>query len=223
MVGIGSNLSNTAVAQTTGTATLIVDAQVINDNGGSAQASDLIVCIVDYGGTNPEPQCFPGSESGTAVTLQTSGQGYAVDQQNAYDLGYLPYTSDPDCVFFVNEQEERILQPGETYYCTIFFDDGYDGEAPQVTFKVEDGKGKELSSGSSTTSKSIEIKFTATDNIGVTSVECSLDGPTLHKEYSPCTSPIELSNLKKGFYIFSVTARDAYGNEQQTYFSWTVK
>lgn len=227
MASIGSSLSNTAEAQTTGTATLIVDAQVINDDGGAAQASDFTICIVDYGGTNPEPQCFAASETGTAVILQTSGQGYAVEGAvNARELGYEPYTAESDCVFFVNEEEGRIMQPGDTYHCTVFFDDAQsDTEAPQVTFKVEDDKGVELSNGGSTTSKSIEIKFTATDNVGVTNVECSLDGPgtIFDKQFSTCTSPIELSKLKKGTYIFTAIASDEAGNQEPETFTWTVK
>ena len=66
LVGIGS-VSNTSGGTKTATATLIVDAQVINDNGGAAQASDFTICIFDYGGTNPEPQCFQGSETRKAL------------------------------------------------------------------------------------------------------------------------------------------------------------
>ena len=100
-----------------------------------------------------------------------------------------------------------------------------DTEAPQVTFNVQDKKGRQLSDGSTTNSKDIRIEFTTTDNVGVTSVECSLDGPgtTSDKQFSPCTSPIELSKLAKGTYTFTVVATDAAENEGTYTFKWIVK
>ncbi len=214
----------TAEAQTAGTATLIVDAQVINDDGGTAQASDFTICIIDYGGTNPEPRCFPGSETGTAVTLQTSGLGYAVDAPDARDLGYEPFSAgSPYCVR--NVPSDGSIEPGDTYYCTVYFDDVPPNEPPQVTFNVEDNKGRELSNGGSTTSKNIEIKFTVTDDQNsVESVECSLDGPgtKFDEQFSPCISPIELSKLVKGTYTFTASATDEAGNIGTASFTWTV-
>jgi hypothetical protein len=100
-----------------------------------------------------------------------------------------------------------------------------DTEAPQVTFNVQDKKGRVISDGSTTNSKGIRIEFTATDNVGVTDVECSLDGPgkTFDKQFSPCTSPIELSKLAKGTYTFTVVATDAAENEGTYTFKWIVK
>jgi hypothetical protein len=100
-----------------------------------------------------------------------------------------------------------------------------DTEAPQVTFNVQDKKGRVISDGSTTNSKDIIIEFTATDNVGVTSVECSLGGPgtTFDKQFSPCTSPIELSKLAKGTYTFTVVATDEAENEGTYTFKWIVK
>ena len=100
-----------------------------------------------------------------------------------------------------------------------------DTEPPQVTFNVQDKKGRQLSDGGTTNSKDIRIEFTTTDNVGVTSVECSLDGPgtTFDKQFSPCTSPIELSKLAKGTYTFTVVATDAAENEGTYTFKWIVK
>jgi hypothetical protein len=101
-----------------------------------------------------------------------------------------------------------------------------DTETPQVTFNVEDRKGRELSDGSTTNSKSVRIDFIATDNIGVTSVECSLDGPgtTIYdRQFSSCTSPIVLSKLAKGSYMFTVVATDESENEGTYTFNWIVK
>ena len=101
-----------------------------------------------------------------------------------------------------------------------------DTEAPQVTFNVEDRKGKQLSDGSTTNSKDIRIEFTATDNVGVTTVECSLDGPgttTFDKQFSPCTSPIELNKLAKGTYTFTDVATDEAENQGTYTFKWIVK
>jgi hypothetical protein len=101
-----------------------------------------------------------------------------------------------------------------------------DTEAPLVTFNVEDRKGRELSDGSTTNSKDVRIEFTATDNVGVTSMECSLDGPgtTIYdRQFSSCTSPIVLSKLAKGSYMFTVVATDEAENEGTYTFNWIVK
>ncbi|HMF82949.1 MAG TPA: hypothetical protein VKI01_06715, partial [Acidimicrobiia bacterium] len=49
------------------TATLTVIKHVVNDNGGTAQASDFTMSVT---GTNPNPASFSGTESGTDVVLQ---------------------------------------------------------------------------------------------------------------------------------------------------------
>jgi len=80
---------------------------VINDNGGTANASDFWINVY---GNNPTPGSFPGSEDGTDVKI---GPGYYGVYENGLP-GYIPSYS-PEC----NDQ----INLGETKTCTITNDD----------------------------------------------------------------------------------------------------
>lgn len=67
--------------------------------------------------------------------------------------------------------------------------------------------------GASTTSTTASASFTGTDNIGVTSFECSLDSTTA---YSTCTSPKSYTSLTTGTHTIRVRAKDAAGNTDQS-------
>src|SRR5205823_2599311 len=89
-------------------ATLIVIKHVINDNGGTAVASDF---TLDSGGTNDTPDNFPGAESpGTNVTLDA---GY----YNVSLPGAPPYTN------FSATCRPGTLANGQTKTCTVTNDD----------------------------------------------------------------------------------------------------
>ncbi len=58
----------------------------------------------------------------------------------------------------------------------------------------------------------VSFSFTGTDNVGVTSFECSIDGGAT---FAACTSPQNYT-LADGTYTFMVRALDAAGNKDQT-------
>jgi hypothetical protein len=80
---------------------------VINDNGGTAIASDF---GINVDGNNPTPSSFPGSETGTDVKI---GPGW----YNVYEYGFSGYKASysPEC----NDQ----INLGENKTCTITNDD----------------------------------------------------------------------------------------------------
>lgn len=80
---------------------------VINDNGGTANASDFGINI---NGNNPIPSSFPGSETGTNVTIYPGWY-------DVYEYGLPGYksTSSIEC--------NGIINLGENKTCTITNDD----------------------------------------------------------------------------------------------------
>ena len=70
------------------------------------------------------------------------------------------------------------------------------------------------------TATTASIAFTGTDNVAVTSYECSLDSAT----FATCTSAQSLSGLAVGPHTFRVRAKDAAGNVDATPAScaWSV-
>jgi Prealbumin-like fold domain len=87
---------------------LIVIKHVINDNGGTAVASDFTMTVT---GNSPSPASFPGAESpGTDVTLQPGA--YSVSESGP--SGYTESDS-ADC--------SGSIAAGETKTCTITNDD----------------------------------------------------------------------------------------------------
>jgi hypothetical protein len=88
-------------------ATLMVVKHVINDNGGSAVASDFTMSVT---ATDPSPASFPGDEAGTSVSLDAGN--YAVTETGL--AGYTESDS-ADCI--------GTIANGETKTCTITNDD----------------------------------------------------------------------------------------------------
>jgi len=88
-------------------ATLTVIKHVVNDNGGTAQASDFTMNVT---GSNPSPASFAGDEGGTNVTLDAGS--YSVGESGP--SGYSESDS-ADC--------SGSIANGETKICTITNDD----------------------------------------------------------------------------------------------------
>lgn len=102
----------------TNTATIHVIKKVINNDGGTAVASDF---IINVDGTDVSPDSFDGSEDGVEVTLDAGS--YEVTETNL--PGYFQSDSD-DC--------SGTIAAGETKTCTIINDDIATDEdvAPQL-------------------------------------------------------------------------------------------
>lgn len=84
-----------------------------------------------------------------------------------------------------------------------------DRTAPIVTITSGPGNG---------TATNATFAFTATDNVGVAGVDCSLDGST----FSICASPKAYSGLGATSHTFVARARDAAGNLGSASWSWTI-
>ena len=96
------------------TATLIVIKHVINDNGGTASASDFTMAVT---GDSPSPASFSGAESpGTTVTLNAGSYNATESAVTGYSASY-----SADCT--------GSIAPGATKTCTITNDD----IAPTIT------------------------------------------------------------------------------------------
>ncbi len=103
---LDSNIVHTT-GSTSCTGTLVVVKHVINDNGGTVQASDFTLQVY---GTNPNPNSFVGDETGVAVTINPGV--YSVDENLI--VGYSK-TLSADC--------SGTILAGETKICTITNDD----------------------------------------------------------------------------------------------------
>jgi len=88
---------------------LIVIKDVVNDNGGTAVASDFTMSV---SGNNPSPASFPGAESlGTMVALDAGS--YSVTESSV--LGYTQTSISDDC--------SGSIAVGQTKTCIITNDD----------------------------------------------------------------------------------------------------
>ena len=81
---------------------------VVNDNEGTAKASDFTIYVW---GDNPSPESFTGSEEGTTVAIYAGDYGvYEYDWNPDYDASY-----SPNC--------NGYIEGGEIKTCTITNDD----------------------------------------------------------------------------------------------------
>ena len=85
-----------------------------------------------------------------------------------------------------------------------------------------DNQGRRISNGAiNVPSKSISFQLSKpTDNVGIASLECSIDGST--RACPSSGSLTSYSNLNPGSHTFTFTAKDAAGNAASDRFIWTV-
>jgi hypothetical protein len=94
--------------------------------------------------------------------------------------------------------------------------------SPDTTISsAVDGNGATIQNGSTTTSSSIKIAFTATQGSNpIASFQCSLD----NSPFSSCSSPAAFNNVAAGPHKFAVVAVDTAGNKDPNpaTLGWTV-
>jgi hypothetical protein len=87
-----------------------------------------------------------------------------------------------------------------------------------------DSQGRRIFNGAiNVPSNSISFQLSKpTDNVGIASLECSIDGSTRACPSLSGGSLISYSNLNPGSHTFTFTAKDAAGNAASGRFIWTV-
>jgi hypothetical protein len=106
-------------------ATLIVIKHVINDNGGTAVASNFTMTVT---GNSPNPSSFPGAESpGTTVTMNAGAYNVSESGPSGYNASF-----SVDCT--------GTIAVGQTKTCTVTNDDIAAPPPPAVGFMTGGGQ-----------------------------------------------------------------------------------
>lgn len=103
--------------------TIRVITRVINDNGGTKEASDFTNCINSSRGDSTSMQCSSGDPDGNTQSSFDPGP-YKVTQQNPPIEGYT-VTYSKDCSGSINAGESKV--------CTITYDDVASPKSNQTT------------------------------------------------------------------------------------------
>jgi pYEATS domain-containing protein involved in immunity len=99
---------------------------------------------------------------------------------------------------------QEVLTPTGSYVGNLLRNLIFPSTPPDTEIlNVTDGNNTKVSSGGSTSSNAIMIKFAGKDNVGIKSYECSLDGGP----FSFCKSPYRFST-DAGIHFFSVRGVD---------------
>ena len=106
-------------------AQLIIKKHVINDNDGTANASDFTMYVW---GDYPSPSSFPGSETGTSVTLYEGY--YSVGEYGRSDYSQ---SNSADC--------SGYIRGGETKICTVTNDDLPPAHLTVIKHVINDNSG----------------------------------------------------------------------------------
>jgi hypothetical protein len=94
--------------------TLSVISHVINNNGGTKQASDFSNCIDSSGEGSTSMQCSSGQDQGISESSFDPGP-YKVIQDPSNSVDGYTFSYSPDCSGTLNAGERKI--------CTITYDD----------------------------------------------------------------------------------------------------
>jgi hypothetical protein len=140
-------ITNNDIATTTGssgTSTLTVIKNVINDNNGTSTASNFIIMVM---GTNVSTSTFPGSATGTVVTLDSGS--YSVDEVTSTDQytktlsadcsGNIGAGENKTCTI-TNDDTATTTPPNPTYPCADFNNDGVVNQADVDIAQANSGK-----------------------------------------------------------------------------------
>ena len=152
-------------------ATVIVKMVVVNNSGGSALPADWTMIVSGEGGSAASPNNFPGSTSGTAVSIP-AGKGYRVTD-DASQAGYAGRVASPDCF---RADGGGGLAAGSTVTCTITRNDrprvrvitdvtGGSASAGDVTVTVDGGNANPSSFSGSESGVVVVIGFDLTYSV----------------------------------------------------------
>ena len=94
--------------------TLRIITHVINDNGGTNEASDFSNCIDTSNEDSSSLQCSSGDEEGNSQNSFDAGN-YAVTSDSDYPLDGYTVTYSADC--------SGVIGNGQTKVCTVTYDD----------------------------------------------------------------------------------------------------
>lgn len=149
-------------------------------------------------------KCAPGDSiscpiaNGTgAMMCKADGSGYESCAPQSCNAGYVRQGN--ACV-------PKACDPG------YVFENGkcVDREPPVITVTKRPSDGSD---------RNAEVIYTVTDvGSGVKSVSCKLD----NKTYTPCVSPIRISNMSTGYHEIAIFAVDNAGNQSARYIKWTI-
>ncbi|MBK8294351.1 MAG: hypothetical protein IPK93_06120 [Solirubrobacterales bacterium] len=71
-------------------------------------------------------------------------------------------------------------------------------------------------------SPSFEFDVNEPGNTAPIDTRCKVDGPDQSGEFSPCTSPFNLTDLNDGIYTLTVKVTDQYGKTSSSSFEWEL-
>ena len=94
--------------------TLRIITHVINDNGGTMQASDFSNCIDTSSGDSSSLQCSSGDDQGNSQNSFDPGN-YQVTADSDYQLDGYTVTYSSDCSGFIDKGQSKV--------CTVTYDD----------------------------------------------------------------------------------------------------
>ena len=166
----------------------------------STSGSTRFYCKLDGGSAK---ECSPGVSYGNLGEGPHSFSVYAVDRRGIADPS--PATRSWKVVTATGSDPAPSGSGG-----------GSSNPAPPTpapdTTPPDTSIGSGRANGSSTTSTSALFAFEGSDDVGVASFECQLDGSA----WSACSSPKSYSGLATGSHTFSVRTKDAAGNVDAT-------
>jgi hypothetical protein len=94
--------------------TLRIITHVVNDNGGTKEASDFSNCIDTSSGDSSSLQCSSGDEQGNSQNSFDAGN-YKVTSDSNYQLDGYAVSYSSDC--------SGVIGNGQTKVCTVTYDD----------------------------------------------------------------------------------------------------
>ncbi len=125
------------------TGSLLFKVHVINNDGGTKQASDIGINIFN---SDASPASFVGSEAGTSVTLNIGSWSYSVENHDGYELSFSPSCNDAitvggnnECVVTLDDIDQNIPGGNLHVIVKVVNDNGGTKVSSDFTVVVEPG------------------------------------------------------------------------------------